>query len=183
MFCTRCGATNSDVARFCSACGAPFGVAAAVAAPVFRYSGFWRRFVAMIIDGFIFTPIAVVLFASTGIFGIILHPNPDQDLGGIMAAMFGVTILGMVFLLLAGSWLYHTLMESSRYQATLGKMALSAIVTDLNGNRISFARANGRFFGKWLSGAIFNIGYLMAAFTEKKQALHDILASTLVIQK
>jgi len=51
----------------------------------------------------------------------------------------------------------------------------------MNGNRISFARAKGRFFGKWLSGMIMNIGYLMVAFTEKKQALHDILAGCLVV--
>jgi uncharacterized RDD family membrane protein YckC len=74
-------------------------------------------------------------------------------------------------------------MESSRHQATLGKKALGIIVTDMNGNRISFARANARFFGKWVSGMIMNIGYLMAAFTEKKQALHDILASCLVVMK
>jgi uncharacterized RDD family membrane protein YckC len=183
MFCTRCGATNSDVARFCSVCGAPFGVAAAVAAPGFQYSGFWRRFVAMMIDGFVFTPIAVALFASTGVFGMILHPDPDQDFGGMLAAMLGVTIIGMLLILFVGHWLYCTLMESSGYRATLGKMALGCVVTDLSGNRISFARANGRFFGKWVSGAIFNIGYLMAGFTEKKQALHDILAGTLVIQK
>jgi uncharacterized RDD family membrane protein YckC len=53
----------------------------------------------------------------------------------------------------------------------------------MNGNRISFARANGRFFGKWVSGMIMNIGYLMAGFTEKKQALHDILAGCLVVMK
>ena len=181
MFCTRCGATNSDAGRFCSVCGAPLGMVPAAPAPAFRYSGFWKRFVAMIIDGFVFAPIAVVLFASTGIFGIIMHPG--QDLDGMVAAMFGVTILAMVFLLLVGQWLYHTAMESSRYQATLGKMALGCIVTDMDGNRISFGRANGRFFGKWISSAICNIGYLMAGFTEKKQALHDILASTLVIQK
>jgi len=85
--------------------------------------------------------------------------------------------------LFVGSWLYHTAMESSRHQATLGKKALGIIVTDMNGNRISFARANARFFGKWVSGMIMNIGYLMAAFTEKKQALHDILASCLVVMK
>jgi len=157
--------------------------AAAVPVPRFRYSGFWKRLLALIIDGFVFTPVAVVLFASTGIFGIILHPDPDRDFGAVLAAMVGVTILAMFLLLVAGHWLYYTLMESSRYQATLGKIVVGAIVTDLNGNRISFARANGRFFGKWISGVIFDIGFLMAAFTEKKQALHDILAGCLVIQK
>jgi uncharacterized RDD family membrane protein YckC len=181
MFCTRCGATSSDAAQFCSGCGASFLVATAPPySPAFRYSGFWKRFVAMIIDGFVFIPVAVVMLASTGAFAVIAHP---QDLQGIVAAMFGVTIIAMFLMLIIGSWLYHTLMESSHYQATLGKMMLGSIVTDLNGNRISFARANGRFFGKWVSGAVFNVGYLIAAFTEKKQALHDILAGCLVIQK
>jgi uncharacterized RDD family membrane protein YckC len=135
----------------------------------------------MMIDGFVFAPVAIALLASTGIFGIAL--SPGEDLQGMMAAMFGLSILAILLLISTGSWLYHTLMESSRYQATLGKLALGSIVTDLNGRRISFARANGRFFGKFISGAIFNMGYLMAGFTEKKQALHDILAGTLVMQK
>jgi uncharacterized RDD family membrane protein YckC len=74
-------------------------------------------------------------------------------------------------------------MESSSKQATLGKLALGIVVTDLNGNRISFGRATGRYFGKIVSGMIFAIGYIMAGFTEKKQALHDMIASCLVVLK
>ena len=55
------------------------------------------------------------------------------------------------------------------------------VVTDLNGNRISFARANGRYFGKWISGMTFYIGFIMAGFTEKKQALHDVFGGALVV--
>ena len=73
-------------------------------------------------------------------------------------------------------------MEASSKKATLGKMALGLIVTDVNGVRLSFGRASGRYFGKILSGLILNIGFIMAAFTEKKQALHDILAGTLVLE-
>ena len=180
VFCSRCGAANSDVARFCSGCGADLAVAAAPPGTGFRYSGFWKRFVAMIIDSFVLTPIGLVLFASTGVFSILAHP---QDLEGMLAAMFGVTFVAMLLLMMAGNWLYHTLMESSHYQATLGKLAIGAKVTDLNGSRISFVRANGRFFGKFISSMIFNIGFLMAAFTDRKQAMHDILAGCLVIQK
>ena len=78
------------------------------------------------------------------------------------------------------SWLYFALLESSARGATLGKMALSMRVTDLEGRRISFMRATGRYFAKYLSGMILAIGYIMAAFTAKKQALHDMLAGTLV---
>jgi uncharacterized RDD family membrane protein YckC len=190
MYCTRCGATNSDAARFCAGCGAlldavgatPAGPASAAfaVAPV-RYAGFWRRFVAMIIDGLVFSPLVVIFVVSTGLLGAILQPG--GDLQGMTAAMFGVGILALILALSFGTWLYHTAMESSRHQATLGKMALGIIVTDLDGRRISFARANGRFFGKWVSGMTMNIGYLMAAFTERKQALHDILASCLVVLK
>ncbi len=73
-------------------------------------------------------------------------------------------------------------MESSSLQATLGKKALGLQVTDLEGRRVSFARATGRYFGKVLSAITFGLGYLMAAFTERKQTLHDIVSSCLVIQ-
>ena len=71
-------------------------------------------------------------------------------------------------------------MESSSTQATLGKMAMSIVVTDISGNRVSFGRATGRHFAKIISAIILYIGYLMIAFTEKKQGLHDIIADTLV---
>jgi uncharacterized RDD family membrane protein YckC len=71
-------------------------------------------------------------------------------------------------------------MESSSYQGTLGKMIFGLKVTDLYGNRISFERATGRNFAKILSAMILGIGYLMVAFTERKQGLHDLLAGTLV---
>jgi uncharacterized RDD family membrane protein YckC len=88
----------------------------------------------------------------------------------------GVVAVVIVF----GSWLYEAFMLSSPYQATLGKMIFGMKVTDLSGNRISFARATGRHFAKWLSGIILCIGYIMVALTERKQGLHDILAETLV---
>jgi uncharacterized RDD family membrane protein YckC len=80
-------------------------------------------------------------------------------------------------------WLYFALMESSAHQATLGKMALGIIVTDMQGQRLTFGRATGRFFAKILSGCMIYIGFIMAAFTERKQALHDMIASTLVVRK
>ena len=78
-------------------------------------------------------------------------------------------------------WLYFALMESSGGQATLGKMAVGIVVTDTDGKRITFAKATGRFFGKFLSAAILLVGFIMAGFTDRKQALHDYLAGTLVV--
>lgn len=80
------------------------------------------------------------------------------------------------------TWLYTAGLESGPMQATLGKRLLGIQVTDLAGNRISFARASGRFFGIFLSTIILGIGLLMAAFTKRKQALHDMMASCLVVR-
>ena len=78
-------------------------------------------------------------------------------------------------------WLYWAGLESSGLQATLGKRVVGLMVTDMAGQRISFGRATGRYFGKILSAMLFYVGFLMAAFTDKKQALHDMLAGTLVV--
>jgi len=97
---------------------------------------------------------------------------------GATGLLFKVIIIRAIL-----HWLYFALLESSEWRGTLGKKALGLEVTDLNGNRIDFARASGRFFAKILSTLILFIGYMMAGFTEKKQALHDILAGCLVIRK
>jgi uncharacterized RDD family membrane protein YckC len=72
-------------------------------------------------------------------------------------------------------------MLSSEWQATVGKRAMSIVVTGVDGSRISFARATGRHFAKYISACILGIGFIMAAFTARKQALHDLIAETLVI--
>jgi uncharacterized RDD family membrane protein YckC len=77
-------------------------------------------------------------------------------------------------------WLYTAVQECSASQATLGKRLLTLKVTDLEGRRISFARASGRFFASLIPS--FGIGYCMALFTRRKQALHDIIAGCFVIR-
>ncbi len=103
----------------------------------------------------------------------------ESAIGLILAAI--AAYLVAIVLIVVGQWLYFALMESSSKQATVGKMALGIVVTDLSGNRISFGRATGRYFGKIVSGMILCIGYFMAGFTERKQALHDIMSSCLVV--
>jgi uncharacterized RDD family membrane protein YckC len=78
------------------------------------------------------------------------------------------------------TWLYFALMESSKLQATVGKLAVGLVVTDNAGERISFLRATGRYFAKILSGLILFIGFIMVAFTSRKRGLHDMIAGTLV---
>lgn len=146
-------------------------------APV-GYGGFWIRFVALIVDWIIVEcvvmPLSFVIGGAIGIASSVSRA-PGSGFGGqILASMFGFVI--GVF----GNWIYEAAMESSSKQATLGKMIFGMKVTDLNGNRISFARATGRHFAKYISGLILLIGYIMAGFSEKKQALHDMIAGTLV---
>ncbi|HKF21566.1 MAG TPA: RDD family protein, partial [Candidatus Angelobacter sp.] len=89
----------------------------------------------------------------------------------------------MIPLVLAGVWLYDALLTSSSWQGTVGKRVLRLKVTDLAGNKISFARATGRFFAKLISRAVLTMFiYLVVAFTERKQGLHDLIAGTLVMK-
>lgn len=139
------------------------------------YAGFWRRFVALIID-FIIISIAQAIIG--GIIGFIIGITGNAPGGDLPPAVVGfLYVVGFVI-----QWLYFALMESGSGQATLGKMALSIRVTDLDGQRIGFGKATGRYFGKIISSLILCIGYMMAGWTEKKQALHDMMAGTLVVR-
>jgi uncharacterized RDD family membrane protein YckC len=165
-----------------------------VSAPL-PYAGFWERFAAYLIDGLIlgipFWLVVVAVIFMFGGFGMMLHrravdPNAAVNPGAaaaLLAPMFMLFFLGMlVFIIL--QWLYFAGMESSERQATFGKTVMSLRVTNYEGQRISFGHATGRFFAKIVSGLIpFAIGYIMAAFTEKKQALHDLIAGTLVLKR
>jgi uncharacterized RDD family membrane protein YckC len=156
-----------------------------------QYAGFWMRFLSHLIDnlivgvasGIIVVPILLVM--GMGAF-LGASSSPDQideeAATGIAVAAVGAIAL-VVIAVSVITWLYYALMESSSKQGTLGKIALGLQVTDMQGNRISFGRATGRYFGKIISGAVFMIGYIMAGFTQQKQALHDILAGCLVVRR
>jgi uncharacterized RDD family membrane protein YckC len=153
-----------------------------------KYAGFWWRFLAIIIDGIILGVVQWIviapLLAAIGI-GAMKAVSGDMSEGetiGMLGALFGAFMLTYL-INIAIAWLYFALLESSKFQGTVGKLALGIIVTDMEGNKISFGRATGRYFGKLLSAFILLIGYIMAGFTEKKQALHDIIAGTLVWKK
>jgi uncharacterized RDD family membrane protein YckC len=139
-----------------------------------RYAGFWIRFVAAIIDGII---VAIAQFAIS----LILYSKINVDSTAMSEQSMGVNILYFI-LVLGINVCYYSFMESSNSQATIGKKAVGIKVTDLNGEKISLANAIGRYFSKFVSALILGIGYLMAGFTEKKQALHDMIASTLVVR-
>ena len=139
------------------------------------YAGFWLRFAAIFIDGLILLPLSLVSFG----FSYASNAATDNTVKLTIAlASFAYSIL-----LLVVQWLYFSLQESSGAQATLGKRLLGLQVTDREGKRIGFGRASGRYFGKIVSALTLYIGFMMAGWTERKQALHDMMADTLVVRK
>jgi len=159
MFCPRCGKENDDKAKYCQACGNGLqpAITPSPTTGVASYAAFWERFVAQVID-------VVILSVATGT---------------VFTATFGAGMAVGFF----APWLYEAFMTSSEWQATVGKRVMSIVVTDLNGNRMSFARATGRHFAKYISVFLLGIGFVIAAFTAKKQALHDMIAETLVMKR
>src|SRR5579859_5753744 len=157
---------------------APAAVRAYSAAPaVPRPAGFWIRFVAAIID---YICIQVVVFPVSFIFGLVVGLIGGRDSAGAlqMVAGFGGVFIGLLF-----PFVYEAWMTSSSKQATLGKLALGIKVIGEDGQGISFARATGRHFAKYISAIILCMGYIMAGFTDRKRALHDMMAGTYVVFK
>jgi uncharacterized RDD family membrane protein YckC len=158
---------NDDNASECRGCGMETGFDRERALAGVEYAGFWKRAAAALIDT------AVLFMAGMGIGAAYLAVNGSKEGFDLANNVLGVVI----------GWLYYAGFESSRKQATPGKAALGLVVTDLNGRRISFYRATSRHFGKIVSSIILGIGFIMAGYTEKKQALHDKMFDCLVIVK
>ena len=139
-----------------------------------EYAGFWRRFAAFAIDVML---LGIVQGVATIAMVVIIPGEEASDAANIGYILFSNLVL------FAAMWLYFALMESSSIQATVGKMLIGIVVSDMAGNRISFKRASGRYFAKIPSWILLGIGFYMACFTERKQALHDIMTGCLVIRK
>jgi uncharacterized RDD family membrane protein YckC len=162
-----------------------------------EYGGFWLRFAAYLIDSIIvgipLTILSIVIFmiffgTSDAFNTMISDPSymetemTNEEAFAFMGSYFGA--LGVTFLVnLVVAVAYFAGLHASKWQGTVGKKLLGLKVTDLNGNRISFWRALGRYLAMAILSGIFLIGYIIAAFTEKKQALHDLIASTVVLKK
>ena len=158
------------------------------------YAGFWLRVVATILDAFVLAvPLFVViavLAVTMGIAGALQNIRPDEGPSAVLALVGFTFILAVLGVSVVVGWLYFAGLESSAWQGTLGKKALGLYVTDLHGNRVTFARASGRYFGgrflghvPGFGGLYFLIDCIMAGLTSGKQAIHDMIASTLVLRK
>jgi uncharacterized RDD family membrane protein YckC len=142
-----------------------------------RFAGFWKRFAAYFLD------YTLLIFATNPFYFQLINQmqlQPGRGMDGYPKALL-TAVIYVVFLVLVW-WSYYAGMESSPLRATLGKLAVGIHVMADDGHRLSFAKATGRFFGKALSGLIIGIGFFMAGWTTRKQALHDMMAGTLVVE-
>jgi uncharacterized RDD family membrane protein YckC len=183
MFCPRCGTRTADDAASCPLCGlgfrpgapeTPFAgpelrTAAAILQQV-SYAGFWRRFFGLVIDVIVtYFPIATVR--------VLLGLPASGSFDPLQPAAWWAALLEVVI-----DWLYAALLISSPWRATLGQAVMDLHVTDLNGNRISFLRATGRYVAQILDLVTLGFGLLMQVFSPRRQALHDLVSGTVVVR-
>jgi len=137
------------------------------------YAGFWKRYAAYFLDSFL---VGIINFPVSLVFNGI---GAVSDNSAVMGVMYLLGILAGFVIGIA----YYAWFHSSRGGATLGKMAVGIKVVRSDGERLTFMRAFGRYWGFILSSLTLFIGFIMAAFTERKQALHDMLCDTVVVDK
>ena len=159
--------------------GAPAPPPQASAGIPVGYGGFWRRLIAAVIDGMLLAFVFVPLRVSIG-FPLLFGMHDGMDSGALWSLLSAGMILNLVQAMIA--WVYFSLMHSSSRQASLGMMAMGLRIATVDGRRISFARATGRFLATWISNLTFGIGYLIMLFTERRQTLHDLIAGTVIVR-
>jgi uncharacterized RDD family membrane protein YckC len=199
MFCPKCGKETDASGKFCQWCGADIESAPAkaviapedeVAPDIGVYAGLGRRIAAFIID-IILILIFDIIVASAfslirGLQNLYFYAYQHAPVATLTPESTTIALAGSIItsygiLIIVIPWIYYAGFESSRSQATPGKVLVHAQVTDLEGARISFARATLRFFGKFISLVIIFIGFIMIGLTKKKQGLHDKIAGCLVL--
>ena len=184
--CSSCSNELVSGAAFCNWCGSAVRLPRAAV----RYAGFGRRVMALVLDLVILTPIIVILlrrvppvsppdFRTMQEIGSDRLTNSERADVNMLITIRFIYLCALVF---SVSGAYSVLTESSALQGTLGKRALGLKVTDMDGRRIRFGRAVGRYLAHILSTWLWLAGFIMAAFTAERQALHDILAGTLVVE-
>jgi uncharacterized RDD family membrane protein YckC len=180
--CSECGQSfaDEDMIRFqdswvCAECKPVFvqkvkeGVSVAAA---MDYAGFWIRLGALVIDGFILGIINLIIFVPLG---MLMPTSPDNP-------MAVLSFMPVLMLLQYGIPAAYDTWFVGKYGATPGKMACKLKIAVADGNRLSYLRALGRHFAKYLSGMILLIGYIMAAFDDQRRTLHDRICETRVVR-
>ncbi len=181
--CAECGQAFAvdDMIRFqdswvCAGCKPVFiqkvkeGVSVAGA---MDYAGFWVRSAAFAIDLFIIWVVNMVIFIPLGIF---MPSSPENP-------MVFLSFMPLIMLLQYAIPAVYDIWFVGKYGATPGKMACKLKIVVADGSRVSYLRALGRHFAKYLSAMILLIGYIMAAFDDQRRTLHDRICDTRVARK
>ena len=199
MFCPKCGKETDASGKFCQWCGAD--IAIVPEKPVVTsdedegpdigvYAGLGRRLIAFIVDLILIllfdlvaaTVLGLIRGIQNSYFYFVQHVPVEQlTTEGTMGALLGSMIASFGVLFIVIPWLYYAGFESSRSQATPGKLLMHIVVTDMNGNKPTFARVTLRHFAKIISTLIIFIGFLMIGLTRKRQGLHDRISGCLVL--
>lgn len=209
MKCQQCGRENPTEVSFCQGCGtsiyqgypqqgyqqqsysqqSPPGYPPAQGYGPSNYAGIGTRFLASLIDGIIIgIPIGIIstVLSTMMAVRVVARTSGRTYDQGMAATDVGTFFAGFGFIMILSfviSWAYFAMMESSSWQATVGKKVMGIQVADINGGRISLGKATVRVAVKGFLSGWFAIGYIMAFFTQRKQALHDLIAGTLVLTK
>jgi uncharacterized RDD family membrane protein YckC len=200
MFCPKCGKETDALGKFCQWCGEDIVAVPVTIIPsapeeeecqdIGVYAGLGRRLIAFVVDFILLLMFdvvaAFVLGLTRGIqnlyFYLVQHaPVSALTPEGTSTALWGSIIASYGILLIVIPWIYFAGFESSRSQATPGKLLMRIVVTDLEGNKPSFARVTLRHFAKIISTLVIFLGFLMIGLTEKRQGLHDKIAGCLVL--
>lgn len=145
-------------------------------------AAFWQRAIAFFIDLFLIALLNMFLVLPLAtVLGLRESKGADEVRSAFVMFLLGAYLVTTIVIIIA-AWLYYAYSESSRFQGTIGKRVLGIRVTDTDGGRIDFKAASIRFFGKIISLALVGAGFIMAGFTPQNQALHDIIAKTLVVR-
>jgi uncharacterized RDD family membrane protein YckC len=199
MYCSKCGKMTDDSGRYCQWCGTDLRVTPPkllirrkiTGIRTEEFAGPGQRFLAFIIDIIFILIIDLFVMGLTGLYeGVrmayqFLRGYPMTDRFGeiVYSRLPTQIIIAFAVLIILIPWLYFAFLDSSKNQATLGKIALRIAVTDTNGCRITFARGTLHFFTLFLSAVIFFVGFIIIAFTRQKQGLHDIIAGCLMFRQ
>jgi uncharacterized RDD family membrane protein YckC len=180
MFCSRCGTWLADDAPTCPLCGLVLRPGAVASAPgvasrqgaaiveQVTYAGFWRRCVGLLID-------VVVTYFPIATVRVLLGLPASGSFDPLLPSAWWAALTELLI-----DWLYASILISSPWRATLGQAVMDLHVTDLDGNRISFARASARYLAQLLVTVGF--GLILQVFSARRQALHDLVSGTVVVR-
>jgi uncharacterized RDD family membrane protein YckC len=180
--CSECGRAfaEDEIIRFqdsliCAGCKPVFIQKIKEGMPVagaMAYAGFWIRFAAVTIDSFILWIFNLFIFIPVGI----LMPKSSENPFVVLSFMPVIMLMQYAVPAVYDTWFV------GKYGASPGKMACKLKVVVEDGGRVSYLRAFGRHFAKWLSAMILLIGFIMAAFDDQKRTLHDRICETRVVR-